>query len=53
MNKNFNFVFIYKFLIDGSSAVMFGINGIANINFMGIIQRKYQKSQKLTKFILK
>ena len=51
--KNFNFVLIYKFLINGSSVVKFGFNVLANINFMGKIQRKYQKSQKLTKFTLK
>ena len=50
--KKFNSVLIYNFLINGSSVVVFGIIILANINFMGKIQRKYQKSQKLTKFTL-
>ena len=41
--KKINFVLIYNFLINGSSAVIFGVNVLANINFMGKIQRKYQK----------
>ena len=53
MNKKFNSVLIYNFLISGSSVVVFGIIKLANINFMGKIQRKYKKSQKLTKFTLK
>ena len=52
MKKKFNFVLIYKFLINGSSVVEFGVNLLANINFMGKIQTKYQKSKKLTKFTL-
>ena len=51
--KNLNFVLIYKFLIYGSSVVVFGVNVLVNINFMGKIQREYQKSQKLTQFTLK
>ena len=51
--NNLNFVLIYKFLINGSSVVVFGVNILAIINFMVKIQRKYQKSQKLTKFTLK
>ena len=43
---------VYNFLINGSSVVVFGIIILANINFLGKIQRKYQKSQKLTKFTL-
>ena len=53
MNKKINFVLIYNFLINGSSVVVFGINVLAYINFTGKIQRKYKKSQKLTKFTLK
>ena len=53
MNKKFNFVLIYKFLIYGSSGVVFGAKVLAIMNFMGKIQRKYKKSQKLTKFTLK
>ena len=48
-----NFVLIYKFLINGSSVVVLGVNVLAIINFMGKIPRKYKKSQKLTKFTLK
>ena len=49
----FNFVIIYKFLINGSSIVVFGVNLLVIMNFMEKIQRKYQKSQKLTKFTSK
>ena len=51
--KEINFVLIYKFLINGSSVVVFDINVLAIVNFMGKIQRKYQKNKKLTKFTLK
>ena len=44
---------MYNFSINGSLVLVFGINVLANNNFMGKIQRKYQKSQKLTKFTLK
>ena len=45
--KKIKFVLIYKFLINGSSVVVFGINVLAYINFMGKIRRKYQKSKKI------
>ena len=32
--------------------VDFGVNFLANINFMGKIQTKFKKNQKLTKFTL-
>ena len=51
--KKINFVLIYNFLINGSSTVVFDANELANINFMGKIQRKYQKSKKLAIFSLK
>ena len=45
MNKKFNFVLMYKFLINGSSMSVFGINVLASINFMG----KYKESIKKSK----
>ena len=34
MNKKFNFVLIYKFLINGSLMVVFDVYVLANINFI-------------------
>ena len=53
MNKKINFVLIYNFLINGSVVVVFGVNVLATINFMGKNTKTVSKSQKLSKFTLK
>ena len=50
MNKKFNFVLIYKFLINGSLMVVFDVYVLANINF--IYKESIKKVNQSTEGVL-